>query len=129
MGTKWTTQIKWETSVFDKFQAWGDPIPEAQKVNCICPECGYYTAWQRSPIFLVCGWCFSSVPQSKREALIKEITENLSRLDVADRVNKFVKAHSDRDKTTYPSWEHLPTAALQKLLESLKALLKTNIAA
>lgn len=105
------------------------PQSELDTVDCICPECGYHTAWQRCPYFLVCAWCFASVPQPEREVLVKEITENLSRLDVADRVNKFVKAHSDRDKTTYPNWEHLPTNALQKLLESLKALLKTNIAA
>ena len=61
MTINWRLQAGFSQSIFDDLRDISNPVSESEKVNIICPNCQYHTAWKRAEDWIVCGWCVGYV--------------------------------------------------------------------
>jgi hypothetical protein len=107
-------------SIFDVYREMGKPIQESEKVNCICPDCGYHTGWRRAPHWVNCGWCLSRVPKAEKP-ITDVIQSYLDKLggDSSDRLIKFTELCGKQDKQSYADWKSMPLKRLEMLLSKI----------
>lgn len=141
MGTNWRSQSGFCKSVFEDFINMGNPIPESEKVNAICPSCQYHTAWKRAEDWIVCGWCADYVGNGaeKRKAeaaryiniaAIKKAIADAEKqgVNLNNKIQATVRQCGDRDGRAYQNWELLPDADHSRMFAKIQELIKPKVA-
>ena len=142
MTINWRLEAGFSQSIFDDLRDMSNPVLESEKVNIICPNCQYHTAWKRAEDWIVCGWCVGYVGNGadKRKAefthykmianIKKAIADaELQGINLNNKIQTTVDKCSDRDGCVYQNWQFLPSADHTRMLEGIKQLIAPKLAA